>query len=191
MPTRSMPIERFLFGNEHWRSYRAIDEMEVYCDLLEDLQDRIDSLETRDKDEEVTLTNVQAVISSYAVEIGMKSLWALDNPTECVPHKHNLAIIFDGLKEETVKFLERLQLTRAELETSPTPFVSNRYSMESRDRGIAVYQTPFLRLLTQLLRRRHTQVVGRLTSGRPDEEWTEAEWDAAIERLRGKPPEHR
>ena len=38
MPTISMPIERLLFGNEHWRSYRAIDEVEVYCDLLEDLQ---------------------------------------------------------------------------------------------------------------------------------------------------------
>ena len=31
MPTISMPIERFLFGNEHWRSYLAIDEIE---DLL-------------------------------------------------------------------------------------------------------------------------------------------------------------
>ena len=56
-------LEQFMFGNRHWRSYRAVDEIEVYCDLLENLQDRIDSLETRGKDEEVTLRNVQAVIS--------------------------------------------------------------------------------------------------------------------------------
>ena len=74
----SVSFERFAFGNEHWRSYRAMDEIEIYCDLLENLQDRIDSLETRGKDEEVTLCNVQAVISSYAFEIAMKSLWALE-----------------------------------------------------------------------------------------------------------------
>ena len=106
MATISIPMERFLFGNEQWRSYRAINEVEIYCDLLKNLQDRIDSLVTRGKDEEVTLTNVQAVISSYAIEIAMKSLWALDNPAECVPHKHNLVIIFDGLQEDTVRSLK-------------------------------------------------------------------------------------
>ena len=85
MPIESMPIERFLFGNEHWRSFRAIDELEVYCDLLDSLQARIESLDIRGKDEEVTLINVQAVLSSYAVEIAMKSLWALDNPAKRVP----------------------------------------------------------------------------------------------------------
>ena len=51
MSTISIPIERIVFGNEHWRSYRAIDEIEVYCDILGNLQTRIDSLETRYKDE--------------------------------------------------------------------------------------------------------------------------------------------
>ena len=152
MPTISMPIERFFFGNEHWRSNRAIDEIEIYCDLLENLQDRIDSLETRGKDEEATLINVQAVMSSYAVEIAMKSLWALDNPAESVPHIHNLAIIFDGLKDATVRSLKLLQLTREVLETQPSPFFSNRYSMECSSRDITVYQTRFLRSLIQLLK---------------------------------------
>ena len=152
MATISIPMERFLFGNEHWRSYRAIDEVEVYCDLLENLQDRIDSLETQGKDEEVTLTNVQAVISSYALEIAMKSLWALDNPAECVPHKHNLVIIFNGLKDETVTSLKRLQLTRQMLDIWPTPFASNRYSMESKSRNITIYPTQFLRPVIELLR---------------------------------------
>ena len=151
MATISIPMERFLFGNEHWRSYRAIDEVEVYCDLLENLQDRIDSLETRGKDEEVTLTNVQAVISSYALEIAMKSLWAFDNPAQCVPHEHNLGIIFDGLQEDTVRSLKRLELTREVLREWPTPFVSNRYSMESSSRDITVYPTQLLRSLIGLL----------------------------------------
>ena len=55
MSTISLPIERFFFGNEHWRSNRAVDEIAVYCDLLNHLQDRIDTLETRCRDEEVTL----------------------------------------------------------------------------------------------------------------------------------------
>ena len=72
MATKVIPIGRVLFGNEHWRSYRAIDEVEVYCELLEDLQGKIDSLEIRGKDEEVTLINIQAVLSSYAFEIALK-----------------------------------------------------------------------------------------------------------------------
>ena len=148
----SIPIDRLLDGNEHWLSSRAIDEIEVYCDLLKNLQDRVDSLETRGKDEEVTLINVQAVISSYAFEVAMKSLWALDNPTECVPHKHNLVIIFDGLKEETVKSLKQLQLTREVLEKWPNPFFRNRYSMESSSSKVTVYPTRLLRPLIQLLR---------------------------------------
>ena len=154
MPTISISSKRFLFGSEHWRSYKAINEIKIYCDLLDILQDRISSLETRGKDEEITLTNVQAVISSYAVEIAMKSFWALDNPTDPIPHTHNLVIIFDGLKEETVRSLKPLQLNREVLQNWPKPFVSNRYSMESGSRDITVYQTRFLRSLMQLLRER-------------------------------------
>ena len=186
MPTIAMPIERFLFGNEHWRSYRAIDEIEVYCDLLENLHDRIGSLEVRGQDEEVILTSVQAVLSSYAFEVAMKSLWALDNPDKPVPHEHNLVTFWDELEDEAVRSLRRLELTRDELEESPRPFFTNRYSMESRSRVISVYDASFLRSLAQLLRHRHPRVVGR-----PDEQWTEAEWNAATNRLRGKPPERR
>ena len=45
MPTISVPIERFLFGNENWRSYRAADEIGIYCDLLDILQTRIDEVD--------------------------------------------------------------------------------------------------------------------------------------------------
>ena len=151
MSTISLPIERFFFGNEHWRSNRAVDEIAVYCDLLNHLQDRIDTLETRCRDEEVTLRNVQSVMSGYAIEIAMKSLWALDNTPQRVPHEHSLVVIFDGLKKETAESLKRLQLTRKDLEKWPKPFVSNRYSMEERDRDITVYQPQFLRSVIQLL----------------------------------------
>ena len=151
MPTISVPTERFLFGNEHWRSYRAIDEIEVYCDLLESLDDRIGSLETRGKDEEVTLINVQAVISSYAFEIAIKSLWALDNSPKCVPHIHDLSTFLDGLRDETVQSLKQLQLTKDLLRNHRQPFVSNRFSMEKRSRDITVYPAGFLRFLIELL----------------------------------------
>jgi HEPN domain-containing protein len=141
-----------MFGNEHWRSYRAADEIDVYCDLLENLQDRIYSLETRGKDEEVTLRNVQAVISSYAFEIAMKSLWALEHSDKAVPHTHDLLTMFDELGEDSVKALEILHLTRRVLEMRREPFVSSRYSMEYRDRDITVYPSRTLRPLAQLLR---------------------------------------
>ncbi len=152
MTDGSIPLERLLLGNEHWRSYDAVGEIEVYCELLDHLQDKIDALETRGKDEEVTLLNVQAVISSYAVEIAMKSLWALDHPDESVPHTHDLVKIFNGLKDETVKSLERLQWTRQELEEPREPFTSNRYSMEGDGKRMSVYRAPFLRDVAQLLR---------------------------------------
>ena len=118
---------------------------------MEHLEGRIDDLATRGAAEDLTLINVQAVISSYAVEIAMKSLWALDHPSKPVPHIHDLVKIFDGLKKETVKALEGLQLTRQVLQEMPTPFTNNRYSMEHGDRDISVYPAPFLREVTQLL----------------------------------------
>lgn len=120
--------------------------------MLEHLQDKIDGLETRGKDEEAALINVQAVISSYAVEIAMKSLWALDHPDKPIPHTHDLVKVFDGLKEETRKSLEGIQLTRQVMEVMPKPFISNRYSMEKGGRDISVYQTSFLRDVAQFLR---------------------------------------
>lgn len=152
MSNAVIPGERFFFGNDHWRSYHAINEIEVYCDLLEHLQEKIKSLEIRGEGEELTLINVQAMISSYAIEIAIKSFWALDNPAECVPHTHNLVKVWDGLREETVKSLEQLELTSESLEEVPAPFTSNRYSMEYGGRDITVYQAPFLRALIPLLR---------------------------------------
>ena len=167
MPTSSIPIERFLFGNEHWRPRRAIDEIEVYCDLLGILQNRIDSLGIRGKDDEATLVNAQAVISSYAFEIAIKSLWALDNSPQTLPRGrdgHDIFKMLDGLKVETVESLDGLQLTREELQQWPTPFLSNRYSMETGSRDIAVYDSGFLRQLAQLLRDKLDQTRKELLS---------------------------
>ena len=151
MTTTSIPFAWLFWRNEHWRSYRATNEIEIYCDLLDNLQDRIDSLEIRGKEEEVTLCNVQAVISSYAFEIAMKSLWALDNPADSVPHKHNLVLIFNGLSDETVESLKRLQVTREGIKEWPEPFVKNRYSMENADREFTVYPSRMLRPLIELI----------------------------------------
>ena len=158
----SMSFDKFMFGNEHWRSYRAADEIEIYCDLLENLQDRIDALEIRGKDDEVTLRNVQAVISSYAFEIAMKSLWALDHSDNPVPHTHDLLTMFDELGEETTKALAVLHWTRRAVELWPKPFLSNRYSMEYDDRVITVYPSSTLRPLAQLLRDKTKETRGAL-----------------------------
>ncbi len=151
MPTISIPIERLLFGNDHWRSHRAVAELEIYCDLLQKLQDRIDSLDTRGRDEEASLFSAQAVINGYAFEIAMKSLWALDDPVDPVPHTHCLPRIFDGLNEKTATSLKGLQITRQVLEAWPTPFLTSRYSMENSSRDIVVYEIRVLRSLVELL----------------------------------------
>ena len=155
-----IPMQWLLSGNEYWISDRAVNEIEMYCDLLDNLQEKVDALETRGKDEESALANAQSVLSSYALEIAMKSLWALDNSHKKVPHKHDLSIIFNGLKEETVKSLERLQLTREVLELSPKPFYSNRYSMEDSIKSFTVYPTRLLRPLNQLLRDKLEELSG-------------------------------
>lgn len=152
MTKNVIPIDKLMFGNERWHSGYAADEIEVYCDLLDHLQGRIEALTTRGKDEEFTLANAQMFISSYTIEIALKSLWALDHPDEQAPHTHNLVSIFDGLGAETVKSLERLRLTRRVLEETPAPFTSNRYSMEGFKGWIIVFQAPFLRGCARLLR---------------------------------------
>lgn len=145
-------LNRFSYGHNYWSSGNAVDEIEVYCDLLDHLEEKRDALETRGKGEEVTLLNVQALLSSYAVEVAMKSLWALDHPDKTVPPIHDLVKLFDGLKEETKKSLEGLRLNLQMLARMPKPFTSNRYSMERDEREITVYKAPFLRDVTQLLR---------------------------------------
>ena len=44
MTANSISFERLFSGHEHWDVNVAIGEIEVYCDLLEHLQDKRDSL---------------------------------------------------------------------------------------------------------------------------------------------------
>ena len=153
----SIPIERLLFGHENWSVFCAEGEIAVYCDLIDDLQSKLYLLQDGNR-EEAAMVSVQAVISSYALEIGLKSLWALDNAPKSavrtrdkVPHIHCLLTIFDGLSEETTEKLEQIGLTRPALEEFPKPFFSNRYSMEHRSNRLVSYDGGFLRKLGQLL----------------------------------------
>ena len=108
MPIRTIPITRStLIGHDYWRSHRAIDEIEVYCDLLDILEHRRADQDKQGRKERATLLNVEAVIGSYALEIGMKSLWALDNPKGIVKElRHNIEKVHDGLKPGTVRLSE-------------------------------------------------------------------------------------
>ena len=128
--------------------------MEIYCALLEGLQKRRDSLETQGKSEEIALGNDDAVIISYAFEIGMKFLWALENSPGSMPHKHNLITLFDDLKAETKESPEHLELTRDDLVTCPEPLSSNRYSMEEGNKIVIVSQPQLLRSLSKLVEER-------------------------------------
>ena len=157
MQDNSIPVERILFGNEHWRSHRATEEIKVYCNLLDDLQERIDALHQRGTAEESAYVNAKAVISSYALEIGIKSLWALDNPDEKVKQTHNLLWFFGGLNNDTEESLKRIGLTEEVFQKEEPfpqfdkPFQQNRYSMESGNRYMVVYETDFLRNLANLV----------------------------------------
>ena len=166
MSIRTIPITRSaLIGHEYWRSYRAIDEIEVYCDLLDILAHRRTGQENQVRKRRATLFNVEAVISSYALEVGLKSLWALDNPKGIVRILgHNLDKAYDGLKPGTIDSLKLLGLTREGLAKVPKPFESNRYSMESSGREISVYDSGFLRRLAQLLSDRLDQTRKELIS---------------------------
>ena len=148
----SIPIERFLFGHDYWRTDQAIDEMMIYSDLTAQLACRIEALTTRGKDEEVTLRNVQAVLSAYALEIGMKSLWAMDNPDKRMRKTHNLMDIYKGLQSDSVAALHDLGLTEEVVERFPRPFKTNRYSMEHDEIEIVVPKASFLEQLAEVLR---------------------------------------
>ena len=42
MKEKSISFDRLLFGHEYWISGDAIDEIEIYCELLDHLQDKSD-----------------------------------------------------------------------------------------------------------------------------------------------------
>lgn len=166
----SLSLEHFLYGHDYWRTHRAISEIEIYCVLLENVQDRINSLDTPGREEEAALKNVQAVMSSYALEVALKSFWALDHPTERIPHTHDLARIFggyvskkenfEGFKEETKTSLAQYNLVSELFDRFPEPFYTNRYSMEGSGRDIVSYPVDFLRSLNVALKQKLEESTG-------------------------------
>ena len=100
MSVISIPIEKFLSKKEHWWSYHTIDETGDYCDFLDRIQDRINSLQVPDK-EEATLVKVLAIICPNAFVNAMNSIWALDTPPKTGPHNQDLLARFNELREET------------------------------------------------------------------------------------------
>ena len=77
---------------------------------------------------------MQSMLMAYALEIAIKSLWAMDNPDKCMRHNHDLLRFYKGLQPDTVTSLQDLGLTGDLLMRFPRPFANNRYSME--------YKTP-------------------------------------------------
>lgn len=153
----SIPFDQLVFGNPHWDAPQAIDEIMVYSDLIAHLDRQRESLNTRHENEEVTLINVQSVLMAYALEIAMKSLWAMDNPVDCMCHTHDLLYFYKGLQSDTVTSLQDLGLTEDRLKGYPSPFVTNRYSMEYEvpeqyEKPKVIVKASFLKQLGNLLR---------------------------------------
>ena len=70
-------------------------------------------------------------ISGIRMEVGIKSLWALEHPSEKVRRTHKLLGFYDQLTPSTKKTLRDMRLTRGELENCPKPFEANVSSMEN------------------------------------------------------------
>ena len=133
----SIPFDQVVFGNPHWNTPLAIDEIMVYSDLITHLDRQRELLNIHHENEEVALFNVQSVLMAYALEIAIKSLWAMDNPDKRMCHTHNLLCFYKSLQFDTVTSLQDIGLTEDSLKTLkkfPRPFETNRYSME--------YETP-------------------------------------------------
>ena len=138
----------------NWGVVYAIDEIEAYSDLLDDWHKEQNSAEIS-KNKRTGLISTQAIMSSYALEIAIKSFVALDNPDKGIPTTHNLLKLYDELEDDTKELLKQVEITRQKLKDNPEPFVSNRYSMEIDNHcRWVVYSTRQLRGLASLLRDR-------------------------------------
>lgn len=101
-PVLGLP-RRLIDVNENWSTTNAIEQIEVYCEVLEHLEI---SDKSSSKDDRDARSNVRAVNSSYAFEIAMKSFWALDNPEDKMIYTHKLLEILNGLRKDTLESLK-------------------------------------------------------------------------------------
>ncbi len=138
--------------NENWSTTNAIEQIEVYCEVLEHLEI---SDKSSSKDDRHARFNVRAVNSSYAFEIAMKSFWALDNPEDKMIYTHKLLEILNGLRKDTLESLKQIGVTRKSIfRDLKEPFVFNRYSMEgSGIKFCAPYTSQFLRDVNETLKK--------------------------------------
>jgi hypothetical protein len=155
---KEIPFGRIAHGNEHWQVMWAMEEIEVYCGLLDHIDRQIATLDDPRGTDATTLRKAQALLSSYAFEIGMKSIWALDHPGDEVPKHHNLLKAYDDLSPETIIRLEALEFPRSVLTEYSEPFVENRYSMEPARTVFCIYTAVALRGLVGLLCERLEEV---------------------------------
>ena len=155
------PMTRILFGHDYWRSERAANEIDEYVKLLGKLDDEMDNIVSTSghnvlsRQQEVAIIpkmTAYAVISGYALEIGIKSVWALEHPNEKVQRTHKLLGFYDQLTPSTKKTLRDMRLTRGELENCPNPFEANRYSMETGTKELTLHDPKFLKSLSLLIR---------------------------------------
>ena len=153
----SIPWDQLVFGNPYWNTPQAIDEIVVYCDLIAHIDCRIASPDIRHENEKATMRDVQLMLMAYALEIAIKSLWAMDNPDKRMCRTHALPDLYKGLQTDTTAAIQELGLTEDRLNSFPCPFVTNRFSMEYQEqekylKEKVIVHASFLKQLGELVR---------------------------------------
>ena len=114
-----------------WNVFIAIDEIESFADLIDEWEKETNGMEGC-KQRRSGLISTQAIMSSYAFEVAIKTLVWMDNPYKGVAAIHDLPELYKELKEDTKAGLEQIGITYQELKRNPMPVVSSRYLMEIR-----------------------------------------------------------
>ncbi len=136
-----------------WCSLQAISELQGYCDLVSEWEKEIESTEVC-KDRKCALIDTTAIMSSYALEIAIKSFVSMDSSHAKVECTHDLLKLYDNkdMTEDTRGLLKQAGITRQFLENNRAPFIENRYSMDNNASGkLVTYRASSLRKLVQLL----------------------------------------
>lgn len=114
-----------------WNVFVAINEVQAFSDLIDEWGEETGRREGC-KQRRSGLISTQAIMSSYAFEIAIKTLVWIDNPHEGVEATHDLLKLYRELKEDTKARLEKIGVTYQSLSKDHSPFVKNRYPMEIR-----------------------------------------------------------
>ena len=113
-----------------WCSLQAISELQGYCDLVSEWEKEIESTEVC-KDRKCALIDTTAIMSSYALEIAIKSLFPMDKFTCGSRVYTNLLKLYDNKDMKKIQDFKQAGITRQFLENNRAPFIEKLGSMDN------------------------------------------------------------